>query len=159
LLIHRLGGEETQELGELAAVLGILVNTEFQVLAEHFVKLLEVVLVLGNLAEEIHALLDNVLADNFEDLVLLEGSTGDVEREILGVDDALNEVEVFGDDILTVVHDEDATNVELDVVALLLGLKEVEERSKYTVSVDGKRYLKKVRPYRLGMKRMALNSS
>jgi hypothetical protein len=135
------------------------VNTEFQVLAEHFVKLLEVVLVLGNLAEEIHALLDNVLADNFEDLVLLEGSTGDVEREILGVDDALNEVEVFGDDILAVVHDEDATNVELDVVALLLGLEEVEGRTKYTVSVDGKRYLKKVRPYRLGMKRMALNSS
>ena len=143
MLIRRLGGEETQELGELAAVLGILMNTEFQVLAERFVKLLEVVLVLGNLAEEIHALLDNVLADNFEDLVLLEGSTGDVEREILRVDDALNEVEVFGDDILAVVHDEDATNVELDVVALLLGLEEVEGRTKYTVSVDGKRYLKK----------------
>jgi hypothetical protein len=34
-----LGRIETKELCELAAVLGVLVNTEFQVLAEHLIEL------------------------------------------------------------------------------------------------------------------------
>jgi hypothetical protein len=108
------------------------VNTELRVLAKRLVELLEVVLVLGNLADEVHSLLDNVLADDLEDLVLLEGFTGDVKREILGVNDTLDEVEVFGNDVLTVVHDEDSTNVKLDVVALL-GLEEVERRTGHTM--------------------------
>ena len=120
---------EAEELSKLAAVLGILVDTELQVLAERLVELLEVVLVLSDLGEHVHALLDDVLADDLENLVLLEGLTRDVEGKILGVDDTLNEVEVFGNDVLAVVHDEDAADVELDVVALLLGLEEVERRT------------------------------
>lgn len=81
---------------------------------------------LGNLGEEVHTLLDEVLADNLENLVLLESLTRDVERQILRVDNTLNEVEVLGDDVLAVIHDEDAANVKLDVVTLLLGLEEVE---------------------------------
>ena len=131
MLLCRLGGVEAQELGEFAAVLSVLVNTELRVLAERLVELLEVVLVLGNLADEVHSLLGNVLADDLEDLVLLEGFTGDVKREILGVDDTLDEVEVFGNDVLAVVHDEDSTNVKLDVVALLLGLEEIERRTRH----------------------------
>jgi len=57
---------------------------------------------------------------------LLKSLTGDVEGKILGIDDTLDEVEVFGDEVLAVVHDEDSSNVELDVVALLLGFEEVE---------------------------------
>ena len=34
--------------------------------------------------------------------------------------DGFDEVEVLGDEVLAVVHDEDAADVELDVVALLL---------------------------------------
>ena len=132
MLLRRLGGVEAQEFGKFAAVLSVLVNTELQVLAERLIELLEVVLVLGDLAEEVHSLLDNVFADDLEDLVLLEGFTGDVKREILGVDDTLDEVEVFGNDVLTVVHDEDSTNVKLDVVALL-GLEEVERRTGHTM--------------------------
>ena len=99
-------------------------NTQLQVLAESLIKLLEVVLVLGNLAEQVHALLDDVLADDFENFVLLEGLTRDVKGEILGVDDALDEVEVFGDDVLAIVHGEDTVNVKLNVVAL--AFEEVE---------------------------------
>jgi hypothetical protein len=133
LLLGRLGGIEAQELGKLAAVLGIFVDTELQVLAERLVELGEVILVLSDLGEDVHTLLDDVLADNLEDLVLLERLTGDVEREIFRVDNTLDEVKVFGDDVLTVVHDEDTADVKLDVVALLLGLEEVErctERKK-----------------------------
>lgn len=129
LLLSRLGRVEAEELSELTAVLGILVDTELQVLAERLVELLKVVLVLCDLAEEVHALLDDVLADDLEDLVLLECLTRDVKREILRVDDTLDEVEVLGDEVLAVVHDEDAADVELDVVALLLGLEEIERRT------------------------------
>ncbi len=69
-------------------------NTELDVLAERFVKLGEVILVFSNLAE-VHGLLDQVLANDLEDLVLLKGLTGDVEREILGVDDSFHEVKVW----------------------------------------------------------------
>ena len=159
-LVRGLGRVEAEELSKLAAVLRILVDTKLDVLAERLVELVKVVLVLRDLGEEVKALLDEVLADDLKDLVLLEGLTGDVERKILGVDDTLYEVEVLRDKILAVVHDEDTADVELDVVALLLGLEEIERSTKkpscqINVSCD----VKKVTAYRLGMKRMALNSS
>jgi hypothetical protein len=57
---------------------------------------------------------------------LLESFTRDVKRQVLGVDNTLDEVEVLGDEVLTVVHDENAANVEFDVVTLLLGFEEIE---------------------------------
>jgi len=123
LLLARLGGVEAQEFSELAAVLSILVNTELDVLAEGLVELVEVVFVLSNLADEVEGLLDKILADNLENLVLLEGFARDVQREILRVDDTLDEVEVLRNEVLAVVHDEDTANVELDVVTLLLRLE------------------------------------
>jgi hypothetical protein len=109
--------------------LGILVNTELDVLAESLVELGEVVLVLSNLADKIEGLLDKVFTDNLEDLILLESLTRDIEGKIFRVDDTLDKVEVLGDEVLAVVHDEDATDVKLDVVALLLGLEKIEGRT------------------------------
>ena len=126
LLVGGLGGVEPEVLGEFGSVLCVFVDTELDVLAEGFVELGEVVLVLSDLGEQVHALLDEVLANDLQDLVLLEGLTGDVEGEILRVDDTLDEVEVLGNKVLTVVHDEDTADVKLDVVALLLGLEEIE---------------------------------
>jgi len=123
LLLARFGGVEAQEFSELAAVLSILVNTELDVLAEGLVELVEVVFVLSNLADEVEGLLDKILADNLENLVLLEGFARDVQREILRVDDTLDEVEILRNEVLAVVHDEDTANVELDVVTLLLRLE------------------------------------
>ena len=125
-LLGGLGGDEAEELSELAAVLGVLVDTELDGLAERLVELVEVVLVLRNLGEEVKALLDKVLADDLENLVLLERLTGDVEREILRVDNTLDEVKVFRDKVVTVIHDEDTADVELDVVTLLLRLEEIK---------------------------------
>jgi hypothetical protein len=87
LLLERLGRVEAEELGKLGAVVRVLVDTELDVLTKGLVELLEVFLVLGDLTEDVHALLDDVLADDLEDLVLLQGLTGDVERKVLGVDD------------------------------------------------------------------------
>jgi len=136
LLLRDFGREEAQELGKFAAVLSVLMNTKLQVLPERFIELLEVVLVLGDLGEKIHGLLDKVFADNFKDLFCCRVSRR-VEREILRIDDTLDEVKVFRDDVLAVVHDEDAANVELDVIALLLCLEEVEGSTTYKRSARG----------------------
>lgn len=134
LLLKRLGGIEAQELSKLATVLSVLVDTEFQVLAKAFIKLVEVVLVLRDLAEKVQTLLDNVLTDHLEDLVLLESLAGNVEREILGVHNTLDEIEVFGDQVLAIVHDKDTADIELDVVTLLLGLEEIERSTAKEMS-------------------------
>ena len=126
LFLGRLARKEAQVLGKLGAVVRVLMDTELEVLAKGLVELVEVVLVLGDLAQELEALLYEVLADDLEDLVLLESLTRDIEGQVFGVDDTLYEVEILGDQILTVVHNEDAPDVELDVIALFLTLKEVE---------------------------------
>jgi hypothetical protein len=76
--------------------------------------------------EHLETLLDEVLTDDLQDLVLLEHFTRNVKREIFGINNTLDETEPFGHQVLTVIHDEDTTNVELDVVSLLLGLEHIE---------------------------------
>jgi hypothetical protein len=63
----------------------------FSVLAERLVELLVVLLVLRQLAEHLQALLHDVLADHLQDLVLLQHLAADVERQVLRVDNALDE--------------------------------------------------------------------
>jgi hypothetical protein len=125
-LITRLGRVVTQQLSELVTVLGIFVDTELDVLAEGFIELVKVLLILRDLLEHLKTLLDEVLTDDLQDLVLLEHFTRNVKREIFGIDDTLDEAEPFGHQILTVIHDEDTTDVELDVVSLLLGFEHIE---------------------------------
>merc|ERR1719463_498778 len=128
-LVAGLGGVVAQELGDLAAVVAVLVDAQLEILPEGLVELVEVVLVLGDLGEHLQALLDDVLLDDLKDLVLLQHLTGDVERKVLGVDDTLDETEPLGDDVLAVVHDEDAAHVQLDVVRLLLAVEHVKGRA------------------------------
>merc|ERR1712235_125297 len=51
---------------------------------------------------------------------------GDVQWEILGIDDTLDKVKILGNDLLAVVHDEHTTNVQFDRVLLLLVLEQIE---------------------------------
>merc|ERR1711976_215313 len=55
--------------------------------------------------------------------------SGDVKREILGVNNTLDKVEILWDKLLTVVHDEHSSDIELDVVLALLVLKQVKRSS------------------------------
>lgn len=128
---------ETQEFSKFAAVLGVLMNTEFDVFAEGLIELLEVVFVFSDLREQIHALLDDVLADDFENLVLLECLTRDVERQVFRIDDTLDKVEVLRNEVLAVVHDEDTADVEFDIVALFLALKQIEGCTTTTSGMTG----------------------
>lgn len=126
MIVNGLRRVETQELGKFAAILSILMDTKLDILAEGLIELLGVVFVLSNLRKQIHALLDDVLADDLQDFVLLKGLTRDVKRQVLRIDDTLDEVEVFRNKVITVIHDEDTADVEFDVVALFLALKEIE---------------------------------
>jgi hypothetical protein len=56
----------------------------------------------------------------------LQSLSRDVKGEIFRVDNTLDEVEVLGNDVFAIVHDENAAHVEFDVIALLLRLEEVE---------------------------------
>merc|ERR1719329_1297739 len=109
-LVTGLGSLVAEELGNLDAVGGILMDTELEALAELLVELLVIILLL----------------DDTENLVLLQGLTGDVQRKILRINNTLDEVEPLWHQLLAVVHDQHTTHVELDVVALLLGLEEIE---------------------------------
>merc|ERR1711962_1865659 len=58
------GGVEPQVAGQLLSVGGVLVDSQLQVLSELLVELLEVVLVLADLLNLVHHLLDDVLAND-----------------------------------------------------------------------------------------------
>ncbi|MEL6805398.1 MAG: hypothetical protein AAFO91_16625, partial [Bacteroidota bacterium] len=82
----------SEEGGKLLAVLRILVDSQLQVLAELLVELVELLLILSDLAEQLHALLDNVLTDNLQDLALLKSFSRDVQWQVLAVHNTLNKV-------------------------------------------------------------------
>lgn len=84
-----------QTFGELAAVLRIFVNTKLEVLAEGLVELVEVDLVFRY---KIESLLDEVLANDLKNLVLLQGFARYVKGKI-GVDYTVDEVEILADEI------------------------------------------------------------
>jgi hypothetical protein len=55
--------------------------------------------------------------------------SADVKRKIFRVNNTSHEAKILGNEILTVVHDENSSDIELDVVLLLLGLEHIERSS------------------------------
>merc|ERR1712195_99715 len=104
-------------------------HTELEAFAELLIELFVVVLLLRNLGKHFKALLDKVLLDHSQNLVLLESLTRDVQRKILRVHNALDKVEPLWHELIAVIHDEHTAHIQLDVVALLLGLEEIERRT------------------------------
>ena len=74
-------------------------------------------------------LLGQTTTDGSDLPVLLQNFTRDVEREVLCVDDTLDEAQVIGHQLFTVVHDEDALDVEVDA-GLALTHEEIERRRR-----------------------------
>ena len=108
---------------------GVLVDAELDVLGKLFVELLVGVLVFGQLIKKLHALFDEIFPNDFQNFILLEHLTGDVQREVLGVDDAPDEVQVLGDQLFAVVHDEDTTYVKFNVILLLFVFEQIKRGS------------------------------
>ena len=74
-----------------------------------FVEGLVVLLVLSKFGKKFETLLDDVLSDNLQDLWLLKSFTRDIEWKIFGVNNTLDEVQVFWNDFLAVIHDENTS--------------------------------------------------
>ena len=127
------GGVEAQQLGQLGAVRGVLVDAQLEVLRKGGVELGVLVLVLRKGREHLEALLDEVLAHHAHDLGLLQRLARDVQRQVVRVDDAPDEGEVLGQQLLGLVRDEDAAHVQADVRALLpvaAAVEHVEGRAR-----------------------------
>jgi hypothetical protein len=116
----------SEEFRKLGTVGSVFVDTQLDVLGEGFIEFLKAFLVFGNFKEHFNALLYQVLADDLEDLVLLKNFTRNVQWQVLRVDNTLDEAEPFWDNVFTVIHDEHTSDVQLDVVSLLLLFELIE---------------------------------
>jgi hypothetical protein len=74
---------ETKKISELFAVCSIFVDTKLEILGELLVEFLVVFLVLSDFSEHFQALLYDILLDNLENTILLEGLTRNVQGEIV----------------------------------------------------------------------------
>jgi len=122
----RLGRVVSEEIGELGSVGGIFVDTELKILTELFVELLIVFSILGDFSNKFNTLLGNILLYNLQDLIVLKEFSADVKGKIFRINNTLDESKIFGNQLLTIVHDENSSNVQLDVVLFLLGFEEIE---------------------------------
>jgi hypothetical protein len=93
---------------------------------ESLVELVEIVLLFQDVAEKVESFLDEILANDLEDLVLLQGFLRDVERKILRIDNTPDEVGILWNKIFTIIHDENAADIKFDVITLLLRLEKVK---------------------------------
>ena len=60
-----------------------------------------------------------------QNLVPLQSLPGSVQKKALRIHSTLDTVQSLQDELVTIIHDENSEGVQLDVVALLLGLKHV----------------------------------
>merc|ERR1711976_886431 len=116
----------TQEVGNFLSVGRIFMDSKLQVFAELFVEFLVVVLILTDVFKKLHALFDQVFPDDLQDLALLQHFSGDVQRQVLRIHNSLNKVQIFWYQLFTVVHDENSSHIQLDIVPLLFVLKEIK---------------------------------
>ena len=64
--------------------------------------------------------------DDTQDLVLRECLTGGVQWQVHRVANTLGRVQPLWQKLIAVIHNEEAANMQLDVVAHLLGLEEIK---------------------------------
>ncbi|KAL9325475.1 hypothetical protein ACSQ67_006120 [Phaseolus vulgaris] len=68
----------------------------------------DLLLIRGNFEKSSTHFLTKFFADDFQDLVLLQHFSRNVERKVLGIHNTLNKAEILRNQLFTVVHDEDS---------------------------------------------------
>jgi len=119
----------SEEFREFGSVGGVFVDTEFEVFGELLVEFFVVFSVFGNIAYEFDAFLDNIFFDDFKNFILLQKFSGNVQGKIFRVDNSFDEAEEIGNEFLAIVHDENSSNIEFDVILLFLGFEKIEGSS------------------------------
>jgi hypothetical protein len=112
-----MGGGEAQQAGDLLAVGEVLGGPSFstwpKLLPEAGVILR---LVLGQLLQHVQRALGQRGLHRIDDRAGLQDLARDVERQVVGIDHALDEAQVQRQELLGLVHDEDALHVQLQAL-------------------------------------------
>ena len=108
----------------------------------HVVPLLLEVLAVGfkEFCQFVSHFLGDVAADFLDVIIGLQVGTADVQRYIRAVDNAVQEREVFGNDVLHLVGDIDLVAIELNLIAvdveIVLNLREIEYSGQVERIID-----------------------
>mmetsp|Transcript_24199 Transcript_24199/g.66542 ORF Transcript_24199/g.66542 Transcript_24199/m.66542 type:complete len:486 (+) Transcript_24199:1301-2758(+) len=92
-----------------------LLRLAFLLLLLLLVLIVPALLLLGELLHELQHLPHELLGDDLHDLVLLQLLPGDVQRQVVGIHDAPDEVQIAGQEVLELLGHQDAANEELDL--------------------------------------------
>ena len=133
-----MGRGEAEELGEPLPVGRVDGDPFLQEHAELAVEREVVVgLLLGQRVEPVEHPFDEGVADPADDRVVLQGLARDVQRQVLGIDQAVEEPEVLGHQLAAVVLDEDPLHAEVQPMLrasepeqLDVGGRAVEDRAE-----------------------------
>ena len=106
-----------------------MANSQYLTIPYLLVEGFVVLLIFGELFKEFEALLNQILSDNLQDFGLLKSFTRNVQGQVLGVDHTLDKVQKLWDELITVIHDEDTSHVQLDRVLLFFVLEQIEWRA------------------------------
>ncbi len=87
-------------------------------------------IVLSQGLQGLEHLLDEVLPDRLNLAVLLKHFAGHVEGDVFRVYNAAHKAQIFGDKIATLIHDEDASHIELDTSVRHFSVVEVVGRDR-----------------------------
>mmetsp|Transcript_81451 Transcript_81451/g.244298 ORF Transcript_81451/g.244298 Transcript_81451/m.244298 type:complete len:522 (-) Transcript_81451:180-1745(-) len=122
-------GVETQQLRNLLPVLLVLVHAQLEVLREGAIEGRVLGIVLRQLVEQVERLAHHLLAQQpHQPRRLLQHLARDVKRQVVRVDDALEERKPLGAQLVAVVGDEDAPHIEPQAAPLARLVKDVKWR-------------------------------
>ena len=115
--------EQQQILQRLLVDAEAVVYAEFELqpegLEEFFIGF---AVVLQQLFQFALDLLFKVLRNDLEQMILLQGFTGDVQRQVGGIHQPLDKAEIVGQQIGAFVHDQHAVGIKLQTLFKLLGV-------------------------------------
>lgn len=92
-------------------------------------KCMELFAKIDNLSKKFHACFYGYFSDHLQFFFLLQHLTGQVQRLILRVNNALHKVQVLGHKIVAVLRNEDALDVKRNAVSLLLRFHHIKRRA------------------------------
>lgn len=121
LSVGRIEGLEAAQISNGVAVFPIgryAFFEDFAVFTPNRVVLLDVGL--GHFLERLEHQTRNLLLDLLDGFVLLEHLARDVQRQILGIDDAAEEAHINRDEFVRVLHDEHALGIKTNAVTIAL---------------------------------------
>ncbi len=86
---------------------------------------------IGNLLDHVQDFSHKLLLDDLKQFVLLKGFTGDIQRQIIRVNNTLDKSKIFWHHVFKVFCDEHSTNVQLDVFSPLTIILEGTSRGSF----------------------------